>query len=86
MLKIKDNVDLKELEKFGFYKSLEIYQKDLEEEWNMEIPMSKIISSLYIKTEDRVIRLANHFRPIENTKLDTLYDLIQAGYVEKVEE
>ena len=52
----------------------------------MEIPMSNIISSVYIKTDDRVITLTNHFKPINNTKLDTIYDLIQAGLVEKVEE
>ena len=48
--------------------------------------MSNIISSVYIKTDDRVITLTNHFNPINNTKLDTIYDLIQAGLVEKVEE
>ena len=30
MLKIKDSVDLKELEKFGFYKSGGVYQNNLE--------------------------------------------------------
>ena len=86
MLKIKDDVDLKVLEKFGFLSTYKGYQKDLEEEWNMEIPMSNIISSVYIKTEDRVITLTNHFRPINNTKLDIIFDLIQVGLVEKVGE
>lgn len=31
MLKIRDDIDLKELEKFGFYKSGGVYQKI----WNM---------------------------------------------------
>ena len=48
MLKIKDDVDLKELEKFGFYKSLEIYQKNLIVEWNKGIPIGNIKSSVYI--------------------------------------
>lgn len=84
MLKIKDNVDLKELEKFGFLSTYKGYQKDLEEEWNMEIPMSNIISSIYIKKDDRIIRLINNFKPIENKKLDTIFDLIKADLVEKI--
>ena len=59
MLKIKDNVDLKELEKFGFKK----------ESWfDNQI--------VYVKSYEQY-----------NTYFDvTLYDLIQAGLVEKVEE
>lgn len=83
MLKIKDNVDLKELEKFGFRKELHVYQIDLQEEWVTY--MSNIISSVYIKIPDRIIRISNHFKPVEIIKIDVIYDLIQAGLVEKVE-
>lgn len=76
MLKIKDNVDLKELEKYGFkrnsnfpdgwamvktYKKSRYYQEDIYV-WN-----------------DRTIQV----NAIELN--DTIYDLIKAGLVEKVE-
>lgn len=71
MLKIKDNVDIRELEKFGFYHHFKdyVYSRD-------------IISgdTLYINIHDKSI--PTHFP----TNIDILYDLIQAGLVEKVEE
>ena len=71
MLKIKDNVDLEEL---GFKKDKEdfIYVDDYE---------------LMIE-EDRKI-YSHQFNPdfiCGEMRLDRLYDLIQAGLVEKVEE
>lgn len=77
MLKIKDDVDLKELEKFGFK-----YVK------NSNYPM--LSSQKYYYDYARTMAV------YENTKViilkhtgdettDTLYDLIQAGLVEKVE-
>ena len=77
MLKIKDNVDLKELEKYGFKK-----ETNGAEQWysvgrlfdrytEVELP------SRYIKiytADDREIHE------------DILYDLIKADLVEKVEE
>lgn len=78
MLKIKDDVDLKELKEFGF-----------EPRYN-EIT-GKIVR--YIKIDNRnVIRYIdndyNHNPYWEMVLQDTdlLYDLIQAGLVEKVEE
>lgn len=82
MLKIKNNVDLKELEKFGFRKTCGIYQIDLEEEKSSSL-ITKIYICIYISRLDRVIRFASNCEK-ETVKLDTLYDLIQAGLVEKI--
>lgn len=80
MLKIKDNVDLKELEKFGFtYEYLvNSYQK--------------VVSSNYVDEPDVDYWIEIDSRKIlinTNTQNDynldsTLYDLVQAGIVEKV--
>lgn len=78
MLKIKDEVDLKELEKFGFRivfvgkRSKYQFCKDI---GNTQIYNIKI-------DENRVI----HFNQlsVHNEMPDIIYDLIQAGLVEKV--
>lgn len=82
MLKIKDNVDLKELEKFGFK-----YIEDL---------LTKApyyFKKTYLKNDDDD-RICYHVevntRKIIISRLDgdldnTLYDLIKADLVEKVE-
>ena len=64
MLKIKDNVDLKELEKFGF----ELKTDDFNGE-------KLVTGGLTIWDIDR---------EVWGTNLDLLFDLIQAGLVEKV--
>lgn len=74
MLKIKDNVDLKELEKFGFK----------EEKWycssNNQIIhiLSKDCFSIDINTRNFT------YLNIDFYGLDLIFDLIQAGFVEKV--
>ena len=82
MLKIKDNVDLKELEKFGFEKYLddEGYVLDFatyvdgKEYSYIEVTKGKKISCLdYVELE--------HYQQA----VEVLFDLIQAGLVEKVE-
>ena len=87
MLKIKDNVDLKELEKYDF----------CEYEEPITIDEKKILYDnycykdfyLYI-TEDRFIygEVCDYIRGMVmgNENFDTLYDLIKADLVEKVEE
>lgn len=75
MLKIKDDVDLGELEKFGFEKFPNGYFKK---------------AYLINDNDDKVCYSINNKRIIKITRLDgeldnTLYDLIQAGLVEKVE-
>ena len=71
MLKIKDNVDLKELEKFGFYLG-RTYITDKECYFGPKI---------MILVEDRII--GKREKTFDITDYDTLYDLIQAGLVEK---
>lgn len=83
MLKIKDNVDLKELEKFGFKPK---YDEDTGE---IKQYVYKVMT-----TNGRTIRgiiITNYYRgttweinDIETGFLDKIYDLIQAGLVEKV--
>ena len=82
MLKIKDNVDLKELKRFGFIK----YQCLDDAKWYW------CIANLFIG-EDRLIKQDDECNPcvakeyeLNETEINILYDLIQAGLVEKVEE
>ena len=77
MLKIKDNVDLKELEKFGYiYKENEISHARKRYELADDF-------DVYIYIEDRILHF-NRFN--SNNQTDTLYDLIKADLVEKVGE
>ena len=81
MLRIKDNVDLKELEKFGF----EVFGNHT---------AKKIFygydEDTFILIESRVIWLIqdnacdSNERYFGNPQNDTLFDLIQAGLVEKI--
>lgn len=79
MLKIKDNVDLKELEKFGF-------------EFERGTTFTKTIGESYITTSDcdlRKISIYIEDWEIEDNRneiFNTLYDLIKADLVEKIEE
>ena len=70
MLKIKDDVDLKELEKFGFIKDKNIYY--------------------YKNVFNVIVLMVFDNRKISNPRDDhgnvILYDLIQAGLVERVED
>ena len=85
MLKIKDNVDLKELEKFGFTNS-----KKVKDKYNFN---TKLVKAVFKSEDDynamsisnkRSIDLTDYFENIE--WLDTLYDLIKADLVEKVDD
>ena len=67
MLKIKDEVDLKELEKFGVY----IYANQCRRSGHFKVAKNR------------------HIIPLNGggyKRFDIIYDLIQAGLVEKVEE
>ena len=93
MLKIKDNVDLKELEKFGFeFKKVKkiglnynVYEKKLFL-GSIDIYPDKT----YRKNYDRKVLLHTSDRSwyyeTNNDALDTIFDLISAGLVEKVGE
>lgn len=79
MLKIKDNVDLEELEKFGFkvHHCKEWYYFDVDE--TTELFVKPISKQLVFKK----------FRTIGDTYINNitvLYDLIKADLVEKVDD
>lgn len=78
MLKIKDSVDLKELEKFGFK-----YQKEIEYyEINFALSPNGF-DGLSISERSKIIYIYSNYI---GEPLHTLYDLIKADMVEKVEE
>ena len=72
MLKIKDNVDLKELEKFGF----DIEQT--KDEFDIIYGFDKGL--LFYKDSRIIILPWNN----QDTALNVLYDLIKADLIEKV--
>ena len=78
MLKIKDNIDLKVLEKFGFVKdyyvdcSVYVYKFELETAYKEEI---------IIWENSREIQVVNAIK-----SLTVLYKLIHANIVEKVSD
>ena len=76
MLKIKDDIDLKELEKYGFIDAENLCS--MNKFYCTDNPITKI----EIGKNDRNIWVT-HFADKE---LDVLYDLIKDGLVEKVEE
>ena len=87
MLKIKNNVDLKELEKYGFVND-EIYGRKVKikkmmtkEKWNSEIvEIDLITGQLQIFIDDEYYE--NY---TESDTLDFIYDLIKADLVEKID-
>lgn len=74
MLKIKDNVDLKELENFGFDLELNIAD-DYDQIYCFDSRL------MFDKTDKKIIIPMFN----EETALDTLYDLIKADLVEKAD-
>ena len=84
MLKIKDNVDLKELEKFGFVELKSEYDESLGWKWSTTTSDDEEIEvEIYIYPD-----CSKHRRTlvIDYDVEDKLFDIIQAGLVEKVEE
>lgn len=74
MLKIKNDVNLKELEKFKFKKEKFYYTLNRCKHKDVELDGY---------TVDLETRKINNYTVSDNT-LDVLYDLIQAGLIEKV--
>ena len=83
MLKIKDNVDLKELEKYGFYKPKNKEYKSYVLMTN-EIVRGSHLSICNYDNKQRNIMLIHEAYDYKQG-LDALYDLIKADLVEKVE-
>lgn len=75
MLKIRDDVDLKELEKFGFEKINDIYRYSLKEAKNYVYE-----SVIYLYDYERIIRID---KLTNKDDLNILYDLIKADLIVK---
>lgn len=80
MLKIKDNVDLKELEKYGFELvkgyNFDFYRKKSTENIELTYFIDMDFKNISVETYDG-----------DEVELDnTIYDLIKDGLVEKVDE
>ena len=100
MLKIKDNVDLKELEKYGFkhYHTIWKIDKNMSDESNwcydlefIDIDKKVQVLLIQIDDEDRKIqeyidREYEMYYIVNETRLNILYDLIKDGLVEKVND
>lgn len=104
MLRIKKEIDLKELEKKGFEEKGYCYSKDIEQINYNDVHCSYKESRTYIivskstrhilfgysyklkNTEESKNSIVSNGVCEYTTNLDILYDLITAGYVEKVEE
>lgn len=86
MLKLKDNVDLKELEKYGaiyVIETKEYYFKINDSEY-LEIPAdkeSKFYKQVRLYIEDEYYNCWT-----SDNSFDKLYDLIKADLIEKVDE
>ena len=90
MLKIKDNVDLKELEKYGFEYQPMFNSKKEEVSGVYKIAFSYefIRYDYIIDAEYRDIMLMTDNRGVDDDNMrefDILYDLIKDGLVEKVD-
>ena len=88
MLKIKDNVDLKELEKYGFVKKIE--RISVLGNVTCYCITQNVHRSNTLHSNERVMMRINEFNrrivtSCSETVNDILFDLIQAGLVEKVE-
>lgn len=84
MLKIRDGIDLKELEKFGFYYEDGDWFKDY---IPYKISSPNDYSFIAVGIDNRIIDL-NYIQldtHLEKT-INDIFDLIQAGLVEKVSD
>lgn len=88
MLKIKDNVDLKQLEKFGFIR-LEDDSRNHKYSWKRVLDGG--FYEIYIARDNRLsFYLESYFQfnylRIKEKLFDKIYDLIKADLVEKMED
>ena len=92
MLKIRDDVNLKELEKFGFKRTInDTYSKKMNNS-DDSYETSILVNPLNKETENHIVYYINNDEKIGNIEeddidltgeLDTLYDLIKANLVVK---
>lgn len=83
MIKIRDDIDLTELEKFGFE-----YDKDNNYYfyYGFTRPHSNSEIRLYVDKDDRIITTGFDMQVHPAKIHDKIYDLIKANLVEKIEE
>ena len=94
MLKIRDGVDLKELEKYGFKQSLikktyyKNYEYTSENEYCPQYNFELIVNPRDSKNKNELVGCfnANDDEIDEVFYLDLLYDLIKADLIEKVDD
>lgn len=89
MLKIKSNVDMKELEKFGFEYKEDPYAGKEEGKWHYYEKNGLIITSLEedFPQNERIINTeVSKFDGFDDKDIETLFDLIKANLVEKIDE
>ena len=97
MLKIKDNVNLKELEKYGFKNvfNTSLRNKSYNYRPDFDINLNELRITAYVNNEIFVdgdtkkiyiVDYAHNVECIADENLDKLFDLIQAGLVKKVSE
>lgn len=90
MLKIKDDVDLKELEKFGFHKNVIEHHPEFTKYYlDCRTQQLVIFGEDYPKREkgakaEYIFPRRIRTQSASTKDIDVLYDLIQAGLVEKV--
>lgn len=81
MLKIKDNVDLKELERFGFEYIVEKYKRYTYKNKFIKID---VFLDLENECENKVLFMITNEYNRNYANLDVLYDLIKADLVDEV--
>lgn len=100
MLKIKDDVNLKELEKFGLKHWSTVWKENKkmkdESEWCYDLKFTNIdkeIQVLLLRIDDKTRIIQEYIDQryemyciVKETRLNVLYDLIHAGIVEKVDD
>ena len=87
-LRIKDNVDLKELEKYGFVndqiygRKVKVKKMMTKEKYNAEIvEIDLITGQLQIFVDDEYYEIYTN-----SDTLDFIYDLIKADLIEKIDD
>ncbi|MCI8654567.1 MAG: hypothetical protein HFJ48_01650 [Clostridia bacterium] len=94
MLKIKDNINLKELEKFGFKntKNNTWYKSEPNDDYD-RFETNIVINPVgQFEKNEIIVEICDSDNSEEKCdidigmRIDTIYDLIQANLVEKVEE
>lgn len=83
MLKIKDNIDLKELEKFGFELNNDCWGEPYYFYYSFTRPNCKSEMTYTIHEKNRNIVLYGDIIVDLNVGVNKLYDLIKADLVEK---